>query len=527
VIGSPETLLGIAECPARQAYQRQIVAEGRQGMRHLAVAYRLVGNGEPADIRSLEHDLTLLGFVALSDPLRPGTADTIAAAGRLGVTPKILTGDSAEVAGYVAGQVGLRAGNSPVLSGADVSKLSDADLAVAARRSNVFARVSPEQKYQLISALKQSDVVGYEGDGINDAPSLKLADVGIAVDSATDVAKANADIILLDRKLAVIITGIRNGRAIFANINKYIIYTMVGNFGNFIALTVLFLLATGLPLLPGQLLLLSLLTDLPLVAISTDSVDAASLSRPAGSTAPQLLSVSLVLGGLTAVAEMLFFLTVRTRPLLVAETSLYLFLSFTQLIVIFCVRNHSYFWRACRPSWPLLAAMSLTAIAAVAVTYIPPLAHLFSFTGLSAAEIGRMALWLVVYFLALDLLKVSYYRLLDGRWRARHSAAPASALSIDGVPLSNDLDRRHSRGAGSLAKVYPCASRALDCTGGRAIGLPIPGGDGGREREPPGVCRGGRLGRRFALGGSARVRRPLSTSPDSLVAPQPPGRAPQ
>jgi P-type Mg2+ transporter len=418
VIGSPETLLlGIADCPARPQYLDQIAAEGRQGMRHLGVAYRLVGNHEPADILSLEHDLTFLGFVTLSDPLRPGTADTIAAAGQLGVAPKILTGDSVEVAGYVAGQVGLRDGNAPVFSGADLSKLSDAGLATAARRSNVFARVSPEQKYQLISALKHSDVVGYEGDGINDAPSLKLADVGIAVDSATDVAKANADIILLDRKLAVIINGIGNGRAIFANINKYIIYTMVGNFGNFIALTVLFLLATSLPLLPRQLLLLSLLTDLPLVAISTDSVDSAALARPPESSPRLLLSTSMVLGGLTAVAEMLFFLTVRNQSLPVAETSLYLFLSFTQLIVIFCVRNRSYFWRASRPSSPLLAAMSVTAIAAIAITYVPKVAHLFSFTGPSATEIGRMALWLVVYFVALDLLKVSYYRLLDGRQR--------------------------------------------------------------------------------------------------------------
>ncbi len=422
VIGSPETLLGIATCSSQQQYLEQIAAEGKQGMRHLGVAYRQVEPSEPADIGSLEHDLTFLGYVALSDPLRAGTADTIATARRLGVSAKILTGDSVEVAGYVAGQIGLLADNAPVCSGADLSKLSGAELARTARQSNVFARVSPEQKYELVGALKQSAVVGYEGDGINDAPSLKLADVGIAVDSATDVAKANADIVLLDRSLAVIINGIRHGREIFANINKYIEYTMVGNFGNFLALSLLYLLATSLPLLPRQLLLLSLLTDLPLVAIATDSVDSTVLSRPAQSNARQLLSISLVLGSLTAVTELLFFLTVHHQPGSVAQTSFYLFLSLTQLVVIFSVRNRDHFWNASRMSWPLLTAMTATAAVTLLITYTPGVDHLFAFTGPALAEIGRLLLWSAGYLIALDLLKVWYFKWMDSR-QDRHGSA--------------------------------------------------------------------------------------------------------
>jgi len=144
----------------------------------------------------------------------------------------------------------------------------------------VFARVLPEQKFAIIGELKKHGVVGYQGDGINDAPSLKLVDVAIAVASATDVAKANADIILLDKDLGVIINAIEYGRAIFANINKYVSYTMVGTFGNFFALALLFLLAASLPLLPRQVLLISLLTDLPLVAIATDTVSDDELERP-------------------------------------------------------------------------------------------------------------------------------------------------------------------------------------------------------------------------------------------------------
>ena len=415
VIGSPETLLSIAECPTRQQYLDQIAAEGKQGMRHLGLAYRQLSTTEPADALSLEHDLIFLGYVTLSDPLRAGIAETIATAGQLGVAVKILTGDSPEVAAYVAGQIGLATDGVPVYSGDDLAKLSSGDLAEAATRSSVFARVSPEQKYALVEALKHRHVVGYQGDGINDAPSLKLADVGIAVDSATDVAKANADIILLDKNLAVIINGIRYGRTIFANVNKYIKYTMVGNFGNFIALTVLYLLATNLPLLPVQLLLMSLLTDLPLVAISTDSVDAADLTQPSKYNARSLLSISMVLGTCTALAELAFFVTLHGRSRPVSETSLYLFLSFTQLVVIFSVRNRGHFWKAVRPSKPLLGAMALTGVVTVAITYVPWIAHLFSLRAPSASEVGFVLLASIVYFLVLDVLKVSYYRWTEGK----------------------------------------------------------------------------------------------------------------
>jgi Mg2+-importing ATPase len=425
VTGSPETLLDIAQSPSRQQYLDQIAAEGKQGMRHLGLAYRQVGQAEGTDIVSLEHDLTFLGFVTMSDPLRAGIVDTTATARQLGVAVKMLTGDSTEVAAYVAGQVGLLTDGAPVYSGEDLAKLSAPELAAAAEKSNVFARVSPQQKYALIEALKRSEVVGYQGDGVNDAPSLKLADVGIAVDSATDVAKANADIILLDKDLAVVINAISYGRTIFVNINKYIKYTMVGNFGNFMALTVLYLLATNLPLLPRQLLLMSLLTDLPLVAISTDSVDTAELARPSVYSASALLSVSMVLGTLTALAELAFFLTLHGRSSSATETSLYLFLSFTQLVVIFSVRNRGHFWKASRPSAPLLGSMALTGAITVAITYVSPVAHLFSFSPPSVTDVGLVLLGAIIYFFALDVLKVRYYSLTDRGHQAPRAVVPA------------------------------------------------------------------------------------------------------
>jgi Mg2+-importing ATPase len=394
-------------------------------MRHLAVAYRDVSSAEPADPVADEHDLVFLGFVALSDPLRPGTADTIAQAGQLGVAVKVLTGDSAEVAGYVAGQVGLVSKDAPVLTGDDLAKLPEDGLAAAAQHSNVFARVSPDQKYALISAFKRTEVVGYQGDGINDAPSLKLAEVGIAVDTATDVAKASADIILLSPGLAVVINGIRSGRAIFANINKYVVYTMVGNFGNFLALSLLYLLATALPLLPRQLLLISLLTDVPLVAISTDSVISDELARPSKYDARSLLSTSLVLGVLTAIAELIFFASLHGQRPVSKETSLYLFLSFTQLVVIFSVRNRDHFWKANRMSTPLAAAMAVTAGVTLAIPYTHGVGHFFGFHPPSAAQVGAVLFGSAVYLFVLDAVKVAFYRIRSRRFDVRRrSSAP-------------------------------------------------------------------------------------------------------
>ena len=306
------------------------------------------------------------------------------------MSAKILTGDGADVAGYVAGQVSLLADNAPVCSGADLSKLSGADLARAARQSNVFARMSPEQKYEFIRALKQFAGVGYEGDGINDAPSLNLADVGIAVDSATDVAKASADIVLLDRSLAVIINGIRRRREIFANINKYIEYTMVGNFGNFLALTLLYLLATSLPLLPRKLLLLSLLTDLPLVAIATDGF---SGLVPACAIEHSPAPVDLAGPGQPHRADRTaVLLDGAPGPRVYRGDRLYLSLSLTQLVVIFSVRNRDHFWRASRMSSPLLSAMTATGVLTLPIPYTPGVDRLFAFSGPSLAEIGRLLL---------------------------------------------------------------------------------------------------------------------------------------
>ena len=436
VIGSAETLLAIARCPHADQYRAQIAADGEQGLRHLALAYAEVSYGEDVDILAYESHLTFLGFVALSDPLRPSSRHTIEMAQQLGVAIKILSGDSAEVAGYIGRQIGLLREGDRVYSGDDIAGMSSLELRHVAEEANVFARVTPKQKFAIIQALKENHVVGYQGDGINDAPALKLADVSIAVDSATDVAKDSADIILLKKDLEVIVSGIKYGRSVFANINKYIKYTMVGNFGNYFALAALFLLSSGLPLLPRQVLLISLITDIPLVTIATDRVRDEEIVRPERYDIHALMFISLVLGSLTALFELAFFATLKLRSSTFSETSLFLFLTLTQLVVIFSIRGKQHLWKAGKPSMPLSLAIGITFVVSLALPYTGPLATVFAFSALPAAELAMIAVMVLLYLAVLDVVKVWYYRLIE-----RHPLTPARGEGAGSARETRDDNR--------------------------------------------------------------------------------------
>ena len=297
-VGSVETLLELASCSKKDEYLKQVSSDGLNGLRHLAIAYKEVDYSQDFDILHHEKNLHFVGFVALEDPLRPSAKHTITLAENLGVTIKILSGDSREVTHYVASEVGLVTKNQTVLIGSEIDELSDEQLSKVVKENNAFGRLSPEQKFRIIKLLKmQGNVVGYQGDGINDAPALKLADVAIAVSNATDVAQENADILLLRSDIGVIVNGIKYGREIFSNINKYIRFTFVSNWGNFFALSVLYLMSqTGVPILPVQVLLTSLLTDLPCITIATDNVDTLELQRPSKFNIHALMFISMFLG---------------------------------------------------------------------------------------------------------------------------------------------------------------------------------------------------------------------------------------
>lgn len=412
-VGSTETLLEITHEPNAEKYLQIIKADGEQGMRHLGIAYKEVKytNSEDFDILDHEDNLKFLGFVALEDPLRPTAKHTIHLAQQLGVAIKVLSGDSREVTQYVASEVGLIKPNDKVYVGDEIEKMSDAELLKVLETAAAFARMNPEQKYRVINLLKLGGhVVGYQGDGINDAPALKLADVAIAVSNATDVAQASADILLLRSDIGVIINGIKYGRGIFANINKYIRYTMIGNFGNFFALSGLYLISASLPLLTIQLLLTNLLGDVPLVAIATDNVGVEELARPSKYNGRSLIFISLFLGSFTALFEIFFFAVVKNQPLGITQTSLYLYLTLIGFAIIPSVRGREHFWKAPKLSKSLAWAFTVDIIISVLIVYLAPTQSLFFFSALSFSMIATIVAMTLVYLIVLDYFKVWFYQ---------------------------------------------------------------------------------------------------------------------
>ncbi|HEY9448366.1 MAG TPA: magnesium-translocating P-type ATPase [Gemmatimonadaceae bacterium] len=261
-------------CPlgdARDAIEARYESLSHDGYRCLGVAYRALDSDAPVGGPD-ERELTFIGILSVSDPLKPGVCEALRNLAELRVQVKLITGDNRHVAGRVAADAGLHDG--AMLTGCDLLRMTEAALVSSAPRVGVFAEVDPNQKERIILALKKSGyATGFLGDGINDAAALHAADVGISIDSAADVTKQAADILLLEKDLHALARGVREGRRAFANTLKYVFITTSANFGNMFSMAGASLIVTFLPLLPKQILLLNVLSDLPAMAIATDRLD--------------------------------------------------------------------------------------------------------------------------------------------------------------------------------------------------------------------------------------------------------------
>jgi Mg2+-importing ATPase len=277
---------------------------GSQGFRVLGVAYRNF-NGD-SFTKNDETNMTFLGYLTLFDPPKADIGNTIKQLRDLGVTAKMITGDSLAVAISIIKQIGLPEPNA--LTGAELHKLSDEALMHRVGKTDVFAEVEPNQKERIIIALKKAgNVVGYLGDGINDASALHAADVGISVDSAVDVAKEAADIVLMQKDLNVLVEGVKEGRITFANTLKYVFMATSANFGNMFSMAGISLFLPFLPLLPSQILITNLLTDFPEMTIATDRVDQELVSKPRRMDIKFIRNFMLVFGLLSSVFDYLTF----------------------------------------------------------------------------------------------------------------------------------------------------------------------------------------------------------------------------
>ncbi|MFI5258287.1 MAG: cation-translocating P-type ATPase [Candidatus Limnocylindrales bacterium] len=337
-----------------------------------------------ADASRLERDLTFEGVILFSDPPKPDVGAAIASLAAQGVALKIITGDNDLVARHVAGLVGLQVDG--VLTGDQMRKLTHPALVARAPRTTIFARVDPDQKLQVIRALRESGhVIGYMGDGINDAPALHVADVGISVDNATDVARSAADIILLEPSLAAISQGVTEGRRTFANTLKYIRMGTSSNFGNMLSMAGAAALLPFLPMSPGQILLNNLIYDASQTAIPSDNVDADVEAEPARWDVHAIERFMVVFGPISSIFD---YVTFGLLLLMLGNnedsfhTGWFVESLFTQILVVLVIRTRlTPFWRS-RPSKQLSAAIVAALAAAVVIPLSPLGTQVIGFGGL-------------------------------------------------------------------------------------------------------------------------------------------------
>ena len=360
-------------------------------------------------------------MILFSDPPKKDIGKTIAKLASQGVALKIVTGDNDLVACHVATQVGLEV--EGVLTGDEMRTLNHRALVARAKRTTIFARVDPDQKLQVIAALHDAgEVVGYLGDGINDAPALHAADVGISVDNATDVARSAADIILLEPSLEAIGRGVIEGRRTFANTLKYIRMGTSSNFGNMLSMTVAALLLPFLPMTPGQILLNNLIYDASQTAIPTDTVDPEVEVEPARWDVHGIQRFMLIFGPLSSLFDFVTFgllLLILGVDAQAFHTGWFIESLFTQILVVLVIRTRrSPFWLS-RPSKSLLAAIA-AALAAAVIIPLSPLGDVLGFTALPLVFWPLLVGIVVAYLTLVELVKRWY----DGRRNQRPGLGP-------------------------------------------------------------------------------------------------------
>ena len=369
---------------AKVAQTYQSLSE--QGYRVLAVAWRELppAPGYAYKVAD-EKELTLAGFVAFIDPPLEDAAAVLKQLADDGVRVKILTGDGELVAQHICRQVGLDVGR--IVLGEEIARATDAALSQLAERATVFARVAPGQKNRIIMALKsRGHVVGYMGDGINDAPSLHDADVGISVSTAVDVAKGAADIILLERSLRVLHAGILEGRKAFGNVMKYLLMGTSSNFGNVFSMAGASLFLPFLPMLPTQILLNNFLYDLAQITIPSDNVDESFMHKPRKWSIGMIRNFMLLIGPISSVYDFITFavmLSVFHASEDVFHTGWFVESLATQTLVLFVIRTAGNPFRS-RPSRPLTLTTLAIVLVGLALPFTP-LAGVLGFTPLPAA----------------------------------------------------------------------------------------------------------------------------------------------
>jgi Mg2+-importing ATPase len=374
--------------------------------------------------RDDEQGMTFRGFLVFSDPPKADAQRTIHDLAQLGIRIKVISGDNRYVTAHLAEAVGLN--SKSILTGDDLGKMKDEALWHRAPRTDLFVEIDPQQKERIVRALQRAGhSVGYLGDGINDAPALHAADVGISVEEAVDVARESADIILLSRDLDVLRSGVEDGRRTFANTLKYISITTSANFGNMVSMALATPLLPFLPLAAKQILLNNFLSDVPSIAISSDNVDPDRVARPQRWNIKDIQRFMVVFGLISSVFDLMTFavlLLVFHADQATFQTSWFIVSLLTELAVVLLLRTHRPAFRS-RPSRLLLWTTLTVSVATLAIPFLGPLSSVFGFVPLSALQMGTVIAIVLGYIAATEGAKAWFYRARI-RTKSKISARP-------------------------------------------------------------------------------------------------------
>ena len=389
--------------------QKQFEGFSNDGFRTIGIAYKNLSSESPIN-KDDEKDMTFLGFLTLFDPPKANIAETIATLKKLGVSLKVITGDNHLVAASISKKMGLS--DNKILTGPEIHKMSDAALVRRVGAVDVFAEIEPNQKERIIIAMRKSgNVVGYMGDGINDASALHAADVGISVDTAADVAKDAADIVLLEKDLSVLIEGVREGRTTFANTLKYVFMATSANFGNMFSMAGLSLFIPFLPLLPKQILLTNLLTDFPEMTIATDNVDDEMINYPRRWDIKAIRKFMITFGLVSSVFDYLTFgllLLVLHANEAQFRTGWFLESVISASVIVLVIRSRKPFFRSKPGKYLLIATLSIAFI--TLILPFTPLGTIFGFSPLSLTTYLLLLLIVVLYIFAAEITKTIFYK---------------------------------------------------------------------------------------------------------------------
>jgi len=380
-----------------------------KGFRTLGVAYKDLGTVSLVG-KDNESGMIFSGFLILSDPPKPNIVETITGLRKLGVSLKIITGDNHLVAANISQQMGLK--NTKIMTGSDLGQMGDSALIKKVGGVEVFAEIEPNQKERIILSLKKAgNVVGYMGDGINDASALHAADVGISVDSAVDVAKEAADVVLLEKGLDVLVQGVREGRITFANTLKYVFMATSANFGNMFSMAGVSLFLQFLPLLPKQILLTNLLTDFPEMTIATDNVDNEMVNYPRRWDIKAIRKFMITFGIVSSVFDYLTFgllLLILHATQVQFRTGWFLESVISASIIVLVIRSRKPFFRSQPGKYLLIATLSIFAVTMI-LPYTP-LATVFGFSPLPVHFLLLIGLIVLCYIITAEIVKKIFYK---------------------------------------------------------------------------------------------------------------------